>query len=111
MSQSDYIRYKKISNQLLEVNKLDPILDSQDYTNFKQYNLESNIINTNPTLNNLLLPGYTNVFNMNKKINHCPIDNFIMCNHTETRSNRIVSTNRRTEAYDTNNFPVKLIIK
>lgn len=113
MSQSDYIRYKKVSNQLLEVSKLDPILDSQDYTNFKQYNLESNIINTNPTLNNLRLPlpGYTNVFNMNKKTNYCPIDNFTMCNHTETRSNRIVSTNRRTEAYDTNHFPIKLIIK
>lgn len=111
MSQSDYIRYKKLSNQLLEVNKLDPILDSQDYTNFKQYYLESNIININPKINNLLLSEYTTIFNMNKKIDYCPIGKFKMCNHTETRSNRIVSTNRRIEAYETNHFPIKVIIK
>jgi len=111
MSQSDYIRYKKISNQLLEVSKLNPILDSQEYTNFKQYYLESNIINTNPTKNNLLLSGYTTVFNMNKKIDYCPIDFFAMCNDTHLRPNRIVSTNRRTEAYETNHFPIKVIIK
>jgi hypothetical protein len=111
MSQSDYIRYKKLSNQLLEVNKLDPILNSQDYTNFKQYYLESNIINTNPKINNLLLSGYNTIFNMNKKINYCPIHNFTMCNHTQIRPNRIISTNRRTDAYETSHFPIKVIIK
>jgi len=111
MSQSDYIRYKKLSNQLLEVNKLDPILNSQDYTNFKQYYLESNIINTNPKINNLVLSGYTTIFNMNKIIDHCPIYNFKMCNHTQTRPNRLVSTSRRIEAYETDHSPIKVIIK
>lgn len=111
MSQSDYIRYKKISNQLLEVNKLDPILDSQDYTNFKQYYLESNIHNTKTTFNHLLLAEYTNIFNMNKKIDNCPIDKFTMCNDTNLRSNRVLVTDHRTDAYTVNIYPIKNITK
>jgi hypothetical protein len=113
MSQSDYIQYKKISNQLLEVSKLDPILDSRDYTNFKQYYLESNVSNTKITNNNLPLTGYTNVFGMSKKITHCPIHNFTMCNNTNSRDNRqnlinILNTNHRTESYylRTDKYPV-----
>jgi hypothetical protein len=114
MSQSDYIQYKKISNQLLEVSKLDPILDSQDYINFKQYYLESNVSNTKITNNKLSLPGYTNVFNMSKKITHCPIHNFTMCNHTNNRDNRqnlnkILITNYRTELYPVNTQRTKEI--
>ena len=111
MSQSDYIRYKKTSNKLLEVNKLNAILDSQDYTEFKQYYLESNIPNVKTTYNQLNLQGYTTVFDMNKKISYCPIDNFIMCNNTNLRDNRVLVTNRRTDAYEVNNYPIKNIIK
>ena len=39
MSQSDLINYKKISNVLLEMKKLDSVLSSQDYIMFKQYTL------------------------------------------------------------------------
>ena len=113
MSKSDYIQYKKISNQLLEVKKLDPVLDSQDYTNFKQYYLESNVSNTKITKNNLPLPGYRKVFDMSKKIEHCPIHNFTMCNDTNRRDNRqnlinILNTNHRTESYylRTDKYPV-----
>ena len=45
MSQSDYIRYKKTGMQL-KINKLDPILNSQDYLAYTDYNLENTIINT-----------------------------------------------------------------
>jgi len=114
MSQSDYIQYKKISNQLLEVKKLNPVLDSQDYTNFMQYYLESNVSNTKITKNNLPLPGYRKVFDMSKKIEHCPIHNFIMCNDTNTRWNRQnlnnnLITNYRIELYPVNAQRIKQI--
>ena len=111
MSQSDYIRYKKVSNQLLEVNKLNAILDSQDYTQFKQYYLESNIPNTNITFNQLNLQGYTNVFDINKKIKYCPTNNFIMCNNTNIRDNRVLVKDHRTDAYAINNYPIRYIQK
>ena len=88
MSQSDYIRYKKTTNQLKEVQKLDPILASQDYITFKQYTLESTVINTSPTLNQLALSGDTIVFGIERNIQGCPITNFTMCNLTNLRANR-----------------------
>lgn len=88
MSQSDYIRYKKTTNQLKEVKKLDPILASQDYISFKQYTLESTVINTLPTFNKLALPGQRIVFGMERKISSCPITNFAICNRTNLRPNR-----------------------
>ena len=109
MSQSDYIRYKKTSNKLLEVSKLNAILDSQDYTEFKQYYLESNIKNEKTTFNKLNIPNYLNIFEMNKKIQDCPIGNFTMCKDTDKRLNRVLVTDHRTEAYEVNNYPIKYI--
>ena len=88
MSQSDYIRYKKTSNQLKEVKKLDQILESQDYITFKQYTLESTVINTSPKFNQFTLPGNRIVFGMERKISNCPITNFAICNRTNLRPNR-----------------------
>ena len=88
MSQSDYIRYKKTTNQLKEVKKLDPILAAQDYITFKQYTLESTVINTSPTFNKLALPGDRIVFEMERKISNCPIATFAICNRTNLRPNR-----------------------
>ena len=89
MSQSDYIRYLKTSNQLLEANKLDKVLSSQDYISFKQYTLESNIVNTLPTLNQLAVPKISSIFDLQIKIASCPsIKNFPMCNQTQNRLNR-----------------------
>ena len=111
MSQSDYIRYKKTTNQLKEVKKLDPILASQDYITFKQYTLESTVINISPTLNKLALPGNRIVFGIERKITNCPISNFTICNRTNIRANR------KKNAIDTsciapklNQYPMKTII-
>lgn len=101
MSQSDYIRYKKTTNQLKEVRKLDPILASQDYISFKQYTLESTVINTLPTFNQLALPGDRIVFGIERKITNCPISNFVICNCTNLRPNR------RTNAMNTILLDVK----
>jgi hypothetical protein len=48
-SQSDLIKYNKITAQLSEIKKLDSVLSSKDYIDFKQYTLESKITN-NPIL-------------------------------------------------------------
>ena len=93
MSQSDYIRYKKTTNQLIEVNKLNPVLSAQDYIHFKQYTLESNIVNTLPTLNQLAVPGTSSIFDLQIKIATCPsIKNFPICNKTQNRLNRRQNT-------------------
>lgn len=88
MSQSDYIRYKKTSNKLSEVKKMDNILSSQDYIEFKQYTLESSIVNTLPTLNQIALPNQNRIFDIERKITSCPINNFKICNKTQNRPNR-----------------------
>ena len=87
MSQSDYIRYKKTGIQL-KINKLDPILNNQDYLAYTDYNLENTITNTKINYNHLTLPNTQNVFNMERKnIADCPT--FILCQNTNTRPNRI----------------------
>ena len=110
MSQSDYIRYKKISNKLLEVNKINSILDSQEYTDFKQYYLESNIVNTKPLLNKLDISGKSVIFDMKFNIKYCPKTNFTMCNKTANRSNRINTVYHPSDAHEVNQYPIKKIV-
>lgn len=92
MSQSDYIKHKKLSsilkNNTIE-NDLDAVLSPSDYTQFKQYSLTSTIINTNPTKNQLLDDGKQRIFHMEKNIDHCPVNQFVVCNGTHTRFNRV----------------------
>jgi hypothetical protein len=84
MSQSDYINYKKISYKL---NSLSHILNSQDYINFKQYELQNTIYNTKNTNTQLQQPNSTLIFGIETKNGkNCP--NFILCNNTNLRSNR-----------------------
>lgn len=93
MSQSDLINYKKITNRLLEMKKLDPVLSSQDYITFKQYTLESRNIDKKPILNQLTLSGDILIFGMEKNISKCnSVNNFIMCNRTQNRGNRVYRT-------------------
>lgn len=81
MSQSDYIQFKNLKNTLLFSNqkKLDPILDSQDYTLFVKYAIESTIPNTKLLYNQLIPPnilphppmditGNTNIPNVCKNV-------------------------------------------
>jgi hypothetical protein len=92
MSQSDLIKYKKTTNQLLEMQKLDSVLSSQDYIAFKQYTLESRNINNKPILNQLTLSGDILIFGMEKNISNCnSVNNFILCK-TNNRDNRVKRT-------------------
>jgi len=57
MSQSDYIQFKSLKNDLLFQKKLDPILDAQDYTRFMKYSIETTVKNTKLLYNQLIPPN------------------------------------------------------
>jgi hypothetical protein len=86
MSQSDYIKYKRVATQL-KIDKLAPVLSNEQYTDFKQYSIENTITNTDTLLNELLTPNTNIIFNMQKNISSCPT--FPVCINTNTRSYRI----------------------
>lgn len=89
MSQSDYIKYKKVSVDL-KTNKLPSILNQQDYISFKEYSLENNIPVTKLNYNKLIPVNRQIVMNMEKKTSNvslCPT--FIICKNTNNRTNRI----------------------
>jgi hypothetical protein len=86
MSQSDYIKYKRVATQL-KLDKLNSVLSNIQYTDFKQYSIENTIINTDTLFNELLVPNTNIIFNMQKNITSCPT--FPICINTHTRSYRL----------------------
>ena len=98
MLQGDYIKRKQIShklvgdgstngnikgNGLLDYNS---VLNAKDYTDFKKYSLESSIQSSTATLNDLVIPNQTKIFDMVMDVSNCP--SFIVCNDTHERVNR-----------------------
>lgn len=93
MSQSDYIKYKRVSTELLidnkiTNNKLSPVLSSQNYIDFSQYTIINITPNDTPTFNTVNLLGTQEIFGMNKIVSNCPT--FLICNKTNTRPNRLL---------------------
>jgi len=89
MSQSDYIKYKRVGNQLRVDNtraKQSAVFDNQRLIDYKQYALENAIVNTVPSLNRLAPAGSHCVFNMDKYVGACPT--FPVCSRTDLRTNR-----------------------
>lgn len=89
MSQSDYIKNKKIIFQLQRQKELKPILDSSFYTLSKAHSIERDISNTIITYSQLaLLP---------KVDTEC--DKFITCSNTNLRPNRMTFERRMVNDY------------
>ena len=88
MSQSDYIRHKKIANILKhQKENLGNVLHSQDLTNFKTFQLSNTIYDNSVTYNKLLQGNKQNVFDMEIEITeNCP--NMVFCVNTNDRPNR-----------------------
>ena len=88
MSQSDYIKHLRVSNQI-SVNSSEnqlPVFTSKDYLEYKEYVLENTIQNTN-IIYNLLTPiGEQIIFDMERRTSNCPSMSF--CKNTNTRLNR-----------------------
>jgi hypothetical protein len=98
MSQSDYIKFKKTKNILNDLKRFPSVLESQDYTDFIQYGIETSVIGNTylkPQFNQLIPITDTTVFNMKVNTN-CPtlgnlINSFKTCQNTNGRSNRVLN--------------------
>ena len=88
MSQSDYIKRKKIVFELQRQKELKPILDSSFYTSSKAYSIERDISNTIITYSQLIPL---------KLENKCA--KFITCSNTNLRPNRMTFERRMINNY------------
>ena len=119
MSQSDYLKYKRISNQLRIDNQIDsgmtktnqlPVFTSDNLLSYKQYALNNTIVSTKKTLNKLTLNEKQRVYDMDKIVSGCPT--FIACKDTQNRNNRVLSAgvffDPTKEDYATRSTPVTI---
>ena len=97
MSQSDYLKSKRISNLLrIDNQKVNGVTNqpslftSQDLQNYKQYALTNTIVNAKPTLNRLTPKLRQRVYDMDKVVSDCP--SFIVCKDTQDRNNHVWSS-------------------
>jgi hypothetical protein len=98
MSQSDYIKYKRVAVELNnQAKNLAPVIGAGQYTNYKAFTLENTIFNTKP--NYMKLTPYTsvNVFGIQK---YTPSDcsTFTLCTETNSRVNRKPLTGTQSDA-------------
>jgi hypothetical protein len=94
MSQSDYLKYKRVATILKVDNntkKQPPVFDSSVYNDNVEFSLENSVVNTKLVLNRLSLNvGNTAplpIWGMDKKISGCAT--FPICNNTNMRTNRL----------------------
>jgi hypothetical protein len=99
MSQSDYIKYKKVTTVLTVdmSNNFLPILDSQNYSDYKEYVLENTVANSKivysrivPSTTQIVLNMEKNksaVQNMGTSTTVCP--SFLLCKNTNKRPYRV----------------------
>ena len=91
MSQSDYIRHKKIAHILKDQENLGNVLNSQEYTDFKTFELINTIYDSNIIYNGILPGTKQNVFGMEMDVSgNCP--NMVFCTKTKSRGNRKTTT-------------------
>jgi len=87
MSQGDYIRYKRVANELVEQRKLAPVMNARQYTDYKEFNIENAIFNNTITYDKLIPANTAVVFGITRfQSASCP--NFILCRGTNVRPNR-----------------------
>jgi hypothetical protein len=93
MSQSDYIKYKRVGSILkLEADtakhQLLPVLSGQEYIDYKQYDIETNVVNSITLYNESKnLDTQNIIFGMTMTRTNCPT--FKLCTNTNERSNRV----------------------
>ena len=92
MSQSDYIRIKRTQTELQD-NQLPPILNSQNYTLYKEISVSNQVANTK-TITRQLTPSNTTIIYdiAYKTMTNCP-NNYPICQSTNLRSNRVLNLN------------------
>ena len=91
MSQSDYIRHKKLARVMKDTTELSPVLASQEYTAYKEYSLETTIQNHKELYYRFLPEGTQFVFGMIVK-NAPNCITYPFCRNTEARNNRVLNS-------------------
>lgn len=88
MSQSDYLKHKKIAT-LLKIDQVDfnPVLDSQQYIQFKQFQLNNTIISSNQQWSNIDYNTKQRIYSMDLDVSNCTP--FIVCSNTDKRPHRV----------------------
>jgi hypothetical protein len=88
MSQSDYIKYKRVATQLyLDASyNQTPVFTSQNYLDYEQFALENTVQNWSNNYRLMTPSGEQIVFNMEKRTTGCPA--FIICKNTNKRPHR-----------------------
>ena len=99
MSQSDYIKYKKVTSVLsIDMSKnFLPVLDSQNYSDYKEYVLENTVANSKIVYRRIVPSTVQVVLDMEKKKSNvqnmatsttvCP--SFLLCKNTNQRPYRV----------------------
>jgi hypothetical protein len=91
MSQGDYIRYKKVAQVLKMQSKLPPVIESGQYTNYKEFSIENTVVNDLTQYDRVLPNNMRVVFGMERpKATTCPT--FEVCVNTNLRTNRALDT-------------------
>ena len=95
MSQSDYLRRKRISNVLNLDAAKNPVYSSTQYGDFKQYQLENEITSTNISYRKIVPVSKQVILDMDRNVSNCP--SFILCSGTSQRPNRVSHKGRMCE--------------
>ena len=100
MSQSDYLKFKKTSRLLKDQADYDPVFVPSEYMAGIDFNLETTVLNTKQTNNQLQPSDKQVVFGMERTTGgNCPT--FTLCTGTNGRANR-----RLLDANQTACFPI-----
>jgi len=79
MSYADYLNFKKTAYMLKDLDKLDSTIDSDIYTRFKSFNIQTTVINDNILLNRLKIVNKPQlIYDIEQSITDCP--RFDLCN-------------------------------
>ncbi len=88
MSQSDYIKHKRISYELTEQRKLAPVFNAGKYTEYKEYSLENTIYSSTINYDKIIPVNTPVIFGIQyNNVQNCP--GLILCSSTNTRPNRV----------------------
>jgi hypothetical protein len=106
MSQGDYIRYKRVSQELKVQSKLPHVFDSGNYTNYKEFSVENTVVN-DLTQYDRVIPMTTRVvFGMERpKATTCP--GFEVCRNTNQRGNRALNVYTKLQQIPLNDVKKK----
>ena len=87
MSQSDYLRRKRVANVLNLDATEQPIMESSRLREFKQFQLENEITTTNIRYHRIVPASKQSILHMEKNVTNCP--SFLVCTGTSQRLNRV----------------------